>query len=339
MVPRSWLAGGLALGAVTFALWASQPLAAPPQSSTPSGQPASSPTVVVLPWGAGHGEVGLRHAKPHQPAEGVTSVALAADGSTLLLDRVNHRVVRVGPSGSASDAWVLTGAPADAEDVAVAQDGAIGLYSPLRARFWVHEGTHVVAELNVPRGLRELVSIDFGPSRLVLARSAHQETYRLGSPSTPQTLPSVLQSKREGAFELPDGSGVATKLDAQQRPLLLVIDNGKDRARVLRSFPVLGKPVVSARVVGVRDGVACVRLEHEAPGSVIQTSRSVACLTTTSGSKVLESDLGPVDDVYVPRRSFAMGGSPARLVFMQPRPTGLHVTTWAVPRAAEGGTP
>ena len=338
MVPRSWLASGLALGAVSFALWASQPLAASQNSASP-GQPAGSPAVVVLAWGAGHGEVGLRPAKPHQPADGVTSVALAADGSTLLLDRVNHRVVRLGPSGSTSDAWVLTGAPPDAEDLAVAQDGAIGLYSPLRARLWVHEGTQVIAEVDVPRGLRELVSIDFGPSRLVLARTAHQETYRLGSPSTPQTLPSVLQSKREGAFELPDGAGVATKLDAQQRPVLIVIENGKDRARVLRSFSVSGKPVLSARVVGVQDGVACVRIEHEHPGSVIQTSRSVACLDTTSGSKVLESDLGLVDDVYVPRRSFAMGGSPARLVFMQPRSDGLHVTTWAVPRAAEGGTP
>jgi hypothetical protein len=264
---------------------------------------------------------------------------LAADGSTLLLDRVNHRVVRVGPTGSTSDAWVLTGAPLDAEDLAVAQDGAIGLYSPLRARLWVHEGTQVIAEVDVPRGLRELVSIDFGPSRLVLARTAHQETYRLGSPSTPQTLPSVLQSKREGAFELPDGAGVATKLDAQQRPVLIVIENGKDRARVLRSFSVSGTPVLSVRVVGVQDGIACVRLEHEHPGGVIQTSRSVACLDTTSGSKVLESDLGLVDDVYVPRRSFAMGGSPPRLVFMQPRSDGLHVTTWTVPRAAEGGTP
>jgi hypothetical protein len=264
---------------------------------------------------------------------------LAPDGSTLLLDRVNRRVVRVGTSGSAADAWMLTEAPADAEDVAVAQDGAIGLYSPLRSRFWVHEGAQVVAELEVPRGLRELVAIDFGPSRVVVARSAHQETYRLGSPSTPQTLPSVLQSKREGAFELPDGSGVAAKLDSHQRPVLLVVENGKDRARVLRSFSVSGKPVLSVRVVGVQDGVACVRLEHEDPGSVIQTGRSLACLDTTSGSKVLASELGPVDDVYVPRRSFAMGGSPARLVFMQPRPDGLHVTTWAVPRAAEGKTP
>ncbi len=337
MVPRSWLAGGLALGAISLALWASQPLAAPPR---PTSNPAwHAPDRVVLPWGAGQGEVGLRSPKPHQPAEGVSSVALAADGSTLLLDRVHGRVVRVGPTGTPSEAWVVTQAPPDAEDLAVAQDGAVGLYSPLRARFWVHEGTRVVAEVEVPRGLRELVSIDFGPSRLVLARSAHQETYRLGTPSAPQTLPSVLHSKREGAFELRDGSGVATKLDAHQQPLLLVIENGKDRAHVLRSFPVSGKPVLSARVVGVQDDVACVRLEHERAGNVIQTSRSVACLSTTSGAKVLESDLGPVDDVYVPRRSFAMGGSPARLVFMQPRPDGLHVTTWVVPRAPEGGTP
>jgi len=255
----------------------------------------------------------------------------------LLLDRLNQRVVRLDRQGRQRGPWTVTRVPADVEELTVAADGALGVYSPLRARVWIYEGDVVTGEVPVPRGLRELLTIELGASRNVIARSAHQEMYRLGPPSAPQTLASVLHSKREGAFELTDGSGIAARLDAKGRPEMLVLDVTGERTRVARRHALSSVPVLSARIVGVEHDVACVRLEHRIDGASFRVRRSVTCLNASSGEIVLERELGAVDGPYVPRRSFAMGGNPTRLVFMQPADDGLHITAWDVPRAAQGG--
>jgi hypothetical protein len=252
-----------------------------------------------------------------------------------LLDRINHRVLRVDRQQGTTE---FAEVPADAEDITVSEDAAVGVYSHLRARLWVHEGRQVVAEVSVPRGLRELMGIDFGPSRQVIVRSAHQETFRLGPPSAPQTLASILHSKREGAYQLPNGTGLAAKLDDQGRADLILIDNAAERARVLRTIPLDNRRVLSARVLGLQSSVACVRLEHELADAPIRVHRTVSCVDVSDGTRLLNLDLGPVQDTYVPRRSFGMGGTPLRLVFMEPAKDGLHVKAWDVPRAGKGGS-
>ncbi|HPB97702.1 MAG TPA: hypothetical protein PKW66_17410 [Polyangiaceae bacterium] len=148
----------------------------------------------------------------------------------------------------------------------------------------------------------------------------------------------MFHSKQEGCFALPDGLGVATTLDEHQHPHLLVIESGKPRAKVLRSLPIIAQSVLSARLIGVHDTLVCARLEHKISESPILVRRSVSCLDAQSGAVLFETDLGPVDDLYVPRRSFAMGGASGRLVFIQPRSEGLRVTSWDLPRPNHGGT-
>jgi len=337
MANRRWFASIVIAGILGFlsvTLGASQPQT---PSATRNHRLAKPVRTSLVAWGSGHGQVGLRRS-PQQPSEGVSSLTIATDGSTLLLDRVNQRVVQLSPSGSITDVWTISPTPPDAEDISSSSDGALGLYSPFRALFWVQEGEKKVAELRIPRELRELTAIDFGPSRLIIARSAHQERYRLGSPSAPQPLAAVFHSKQEGCFALPDGLGVATTLDEHQHPHLLVIESGKPRAKVLRSLPIIAQSVLSARLIGVHDTLVCARLEHKISESPILVRRSVSCLDAQSGAVLFETDLGPVDDLYVPRRSFAMGGASGRLVFIQPRSEGLRVTSWDLPRPNHGGT-
>ena len=337
MLQRTWAAGAFALCAISVGLWATSPTSASAQGSASTASDAAPATHVVVPWGTGNGEVGLRRPQHEAPADGASAVAVASDGSMLLLDRLNQRVVRLDRQGRQRGPWTVTRVPADVEELTVAADGALGVYSPLRARVWIYEGDVVTGEVPVPRGLRELLTIELGASRNVIARSAHQEMYRLGPPSAPQTLASVLHSKREGAFELTDGSGIAARLDAKGRPEMLVLDVTGERTRVARRHALSSVPVLSARIVGVEHDVACVRLEHRIDGASFRVRRSVTCLNASSGEIVLERELGAVDGPYVPRRSFAMGGNPTRLVFMQPADDGLHITAWDVPRAAQGG--
>jgi hypothetical protein len=337
MLQRTWAAGAFALCAISVGLWATSPTPASAQATASTAIDAAPATHVVVPWGTGNGEVGLRRPQHEAPADGASAVAVASDGSMLLLDRLNHRVVKLDRQGRHRGPWTVAQVPADVEELTVAADGALGVYSPLRARVWIYEGGQLTGEVPVPRGLRELLTVELGASRNVIARSAHQEMYRLGPPSAPQTLASVLHSKREGAFELADGSGIAARLDAKNRPEMLVLDVSGERTRVARRHPLGSVPVLSARIVGVEHGIACVRLEHRINGATFRVRRSVTFLNASSGEIVLERDLGAVAGPYVPRRSFAMGGDPTRLVFMQPADDGLHVMAWDVPRAAQGG--
>ena len=333
MSRRTWAVGAIALAAISIGLWAPRPTPASAQSL--STTPDSLRTVV--PWGSGEGQVGLRPPAAHAPASGVPSLAVATDGSVLLLDQLNHRIVRLDRNLKPRGPWTVAEVPPDVEDLAIADDGAAAVYSPLRARVWLYDQGTLSGEVHVPRGLRELQTIGVGASRNVIARSAHQETYRLGPPSSPQTLATVLHSKQEGAYQRHDGAGIATRLDANRRPELLVLDSDGERTRTSARHAIGNAPVLSARIVGLQRDVACVRLEHRLAGPGFRVGRSVICLDSQSGDVVFNRDLGAVRGSYVPRRSFAMGGNPLRLVFIEPSEGGLAVSAWELPRATRGG--
>lgn len=338
MSRRTWAAGAVALAAASIGLWAPRSTPASAQSPTDTQTQAASPTHhTLVPWGSGDAQVGLQPPATDSPASGVPSLAVAADGSVLLLDRLNRRIVRLDRHLNPRGPWTVAEIPPDAEDVAVAADGATAAYSPLRARVWLHHDGNPIGEVHVPRGLRELQTISVGPSRNVLARSAHQETYRLGPPSAPQSLATVLHSKREGAYQRHDGVGIATRLDAKRRPELLVIGRDGERTRTVARHALGDETVLSARVVGLEGDLACVRLEHRLAAPGFRVGRSVVCLDTRSGDRVFERDLGAVRDVYVPRRSFATGGNPARLVYIEPSDAGLRVLAWDLVRSDRGG--
>jgi hypothetical protein len=278
----------------------------------------------------GPDEVGLRPAMPERLAEGPSSLAFSQDGSLLLLDRLNGRVLRL----RATSHEVAARVPEDSEEIAAGPDGAFAVFSPLRSRVWVHAPDGAPAgELEVPRALPGVRAIALGSSREVRVVTMHQETYRLGSPSFPQLLAAVLNSRREGETGgeepglavrlLPDGS-VELELHARG-----------EHAPVVARHRVEG-PVSAARLVGRVGQAACLRLEaaRQAPGGALVVERRVRCLDLASGKTLLDRDL-PAPGSYVPRRELALGGAPPRLALLSASSSSLRIEVWPL----EGESP
>jgi hypothetical protein len=286
----------------------------------------------TLSWGS---EVRLRPAGLERLAEGPSAVAAGPGDAVFVLDRLQGRVLRVGSGAPQQHAQ----AAHDVTDLTASSDGALALYSPLRALVQVLDPTgQPTGSLKVPRVFRQVQRVGLGASRQLTLHVAMQETFRLGSPSTPQTLESVLHSKREGAFLLAQrrNAGVAVRRLADGRPELLVVSNKHgERSSVLQRH-VLNTPVMAARIVGVVGDTACLLLERSAPQTeALKVRRSAVCLDVISGHEALRVDLPDVG-LYLPRRELAVGQTPPRLLLIHPRHRGLLVKSWPLAEARGG---
>lgn len=304
-------------------------------TAEPRGQALGAAPTYQLAWGSGPAEAGLRRAITEHPAMGPSAIAVAPDGTPLVLDRLNQRVLRLAEGGRPPQ--VIAQAPEDAEDLAISPDGVLALYSPLRARVWVY-GDDAPAELSVPRLIREVRGVTLGRSRQILVDTAYQETYSLGSPSVPQSEAAIFGQRREGAALLADGRGVAVHLLADGRPELLLRRPGERLAAAAR-IP-LPEQVLAARVVGVAGRAVCLRLEQAqaTSGPAFNVSRRVVCHDVDSGARLLARDL-PAPGLYLPSRELAVGGTPARVAFLHATPAGLRIETMALPARPEEVTP
>lgn len=270
-------------------------------------------------------QLGYLPAQPEQLAEGPSAVAVAPDGSVVLLDRLRERLLRL----VGGEITVLAKVPRDAEDLAAGPDGALAVYSPLRARVWVRDDQgQPVGEMKVPRVMRQVREISLGPSRQVLLGDAHQHSYVLGSPSVPQTLEALLHGARRGAVILDDGTGVVGRLLPDGRPELQLVEAGPDRQRIRARFS-LGGPALAVRVMGRAGSAVCARIERQGQGEgpALAIQREVVCLHMPSGEELLRRDLPP-PGTYHPRRELAVGGSPPRLAVITPEPRGLRLQIW-----------
>ncbi len=290
---------------------------------------ASSP----VSWGTGPNELTATQRGFDQVAEGPSAIALEADGSALLLDRLAGRIVRMDAAGRTRP---LAAVASDAEDLAVGPDGAIVAYSPLRATAWLFEPNGQPAgEVTVPRALRDILQLELGPSRVVRARTGYQELLDIGSPVAPLPLPVILHSKREGAVLLADGRGLSAQvLDGRAE---LVVQNQANAAgrSTVHVRHVAYEPASAARVIGISGRIACLRIEHATAAPAVSVERHAVCLDITSGETVLEQAL-PAPGLYLPRRELAMGGG--YLAFMLPSEGGLLVQRWAIPGSASVGS-
>lgn len=302
-----------------------------------AAQAAQVPSFSLLvPWGAGPGEAGLRAAQPDWPADGVSAIAAHGhDGDAaqpggdgvLLLDRQNARVLWASPKG----ARVLAEVPADSEDLAAGPERTFVTHSLLRSRAFLFDGAVPAGELAIDRSLRELTSLQLGASRRVVVANAFQETFALGSPAAPQSLAAVLHGKRKGAYLHSDGTGVSVRLNEGGQPELWLLDNAGPRPSV-RAKWTLPERVLSARVIGVVDDLACLRLEEGTLGERLAVTRRAVCHELRSGTRTFERALG-APGRYLPRRELAMASAPARLLFIRPEDKGLRVESWTLPTA------
>lgn len=310
---------------VALPLAASAIPGAPRPILTPRVEVASD---VVVPWGSGADRLGLRPTSLDFPGEAVSAVAVAPDGDAWLLDRVNRRAVKVSPQGRFVRTIEL---PAEAEDLAVGPDGTLAAYSPFRARVWLFDEDGPAGEIAVPRELDEVVAISLGASRQVRVTTGYQETFTLGSPGAVQTTASLLAMGREGAAELPDGAGLQVRRRDDGRAELLVVEK-RDRSYTRARWP-FGRQLLGARVVGAAGDVACVRTETEVSATPLKVGRRLVCLDARTGSVTLDEEL-PAAGLVPTRRELAMGGTPARAVFVRAEAGGLRIRSRLV---ATGG--
>jgi hypothetical protein len=135
----------------------------------------------------------------------------------------------------------------------------------------------------------------------------------------------VLHGVREGAVELPDGSGVAVMVkDGTARLLVSRPDIKAETARLLATG------IDAAQLVGNDGNVVCARTEQLRAGGVIDVGRRIVCVDAKSGTVRLDRAL-PAPGVYAPRTELAVG--PGQVVLMRPTETGMSILRYAF----EGG--
>lgn len=301
---------------------------APADTSRDFNEPASAEAPAALAeveQRIGWGELTLEPQAFESPAEGPNAVAIASDGTTLVLDRLGGRVVRIGNRGSVRTFATVA---EDAEDLATGPGGAVVAYSLLRAKAWVFDEKGAPAgEVAVPRSFREIIGVNLGPSRVVELQNAFQETIDIGSPSAPLPLPVAMRTKREGAFVLADGRGVQTRVANGSAALSVVRQaTARDRATVTASYAIPGD-ATAARLVGVSGSVACMRVESVASTPKLSVTRRAVCVDVASGTITLDEALPP-KGTYLPRRELAVGEG--LLAFIHPSADGLTVRRWHI---------
>lgn len=242
----------------------------------------------VVPFGDATSELGFAPAVQERAAFGVPAVSRLPSGDTLLLDALHGRVVRLDAAGALTE---ITKVDRDADDLAVGPDGAFAVkraskpvvivYSPQGAR---------LGELSF-RILQDVERIELGASRRVTAISAHQERYLLGSPTFPASEAEVLHSKREGVASRSDGASLSVLRSVTGEVWLVSTRSQGDERATEVSRTRVGEGD-SARIVGVTNDVACMRVEHLGKTNEVTVDREAVCVDAMSGKVVFRTQLG-----------------------------------------------
>lgn len=310
---------------LTFTLCAAASLAACSEAAPHTGSHTARLNISrVVPWST----LGYRSPGKEYQAAGPTAVAVGPAGKIFVLDALRAQILEVGPSSLKRAAKV----PETAEDLAIGDDGAFLVHSPLQARAWIFDAEGKPAgELRIPRTLRQIQSVSLGRSHQVVVHDAHQETMTLGSPAAVQTLPAILHSRREGAFALDQDKGVIALRNSEGRAEVRVVSARGERRPALKRF-TLADEVLAVRVVGVAQGVICLRLEQSSTAAqegALALQRSAVCLDAKTGNELLRAALPPPGQ-YMPRRELALGGDPLRLVQISAEENGLALRSWTI---------
>ncbi|PJB34590.1 MAG: hypothetical protein CO108_27875 [Deltaproteobacteria bacterium CG_4_9_14_3_um_filter_63_12] len=201
---------------------------APDKSATLSRSLAAFPDSILLPWGAGEGQVGLIPAAPERAAFGPLSAAIGNDGTVFILDQVNGRLVELAPNGT----WRGTRpAPLAPTDLSVDSAGRPAVLSLVNHRLSIVEEQGVVEEIETPMVLQvgALSSTRQGDFLLL---GAHQETFRLGRPGAWIGWPDLLKTKVEGHAQECGGEPLQTLLQDGRAWLLHRVPLQQESERV-----------------------------------------------------------------------------------------------------------
>lgn len=276
---------------------------------------------VTLPWGDGPGAIGARLPQAEFLGDGPSGIAMAPSGAVMVADRLHGRAVRVDASG-AHEAFALD---ADVEQLAIGEDGAIALFSPVRSRIAVKspDGT-ALGEVAVPRAVGDVVGVSLGASRRVEIETAYQERFVAGSPAAPLDASAVLRTKREGALALGVSQALHAVVDRSGTAFVVVLATpAADRAHEQRRLEI-AKGAASVRVLGVDRGrvVALVERMKQDGTSTLSVARELV-VVELDGGKVLATEPMLGGGEWVPRQSVSFGAG--AIAYMVPLPDGLRV--------------
>ncbi len=271
---------------------------------------------VLLPWGdTAAGGVGHRPRAPEFAGDGPSGIAVSPSGTVLVSDRLHGVLLEVGPGG----ARPMFPIAEDVEHVAVGEDGAVALYSPLRAKAWLHAaGGDSLGELRVSRQLGDVVRLSLAPSQRIVVHTALQERFTVGSPHAPLSEAEVFRSKEEGAalgwVSIRPASGPAY--------LAEVGPSASGRTEERRRID-LGAELSSARILG-RTGAHLVLdvTRVTQPSAAVEVERQLWVVDVVGGRVTAEME-GPRRGLWTPREAVAVG--PASIAWMTAEHEGLRV--------------
>lgn len=289
---------------------------------------------VTLPWGEGEGEIGIRAPQAEFLGDGPSGIATLPSGAVIVGDRLNGRGVAVDSSG-ARTAFAMA---ADFEQLAVGEDGAMALFSPVRSRVAMRsESGKELGEVAVPRALGDVVGISVGASRRVEVETAFQERYVAGSPSAELGAEQALRTRREGAIAGDGGRAMQAIVDSDHVAFVVVIAPTRgDRATEERRIPV-ARDVASMRLLGLDHGRVVAVVERVSQGATgpISVTRELT-IVDLDANRVLATEPMIGGGLWVPRQTVTMGAG--AIAYMVPLPDGLRVVRRSIDAiVAKGG--
>lgn len=312
------LRNGLAMCVVAAAGCGSEPPAAVQAEQVVGVSAALVSSSMKLSWD----EMGYRAPGHETVADGPSAIALSG-GELYILDQRNARIVRVDAKGSSP---VVSVEP-DAELLAIGPGGEFATHSFLTSTVHVRARDGLArGSVRVPRAIRATERISFASTGQLVAHSAHQERFVLGTPAAPQLDEQVLLSKREGMLEASGASGakagLQVRLNARKQATLERVGESPSTGRIqVESTMPLAERANSVRLMGKSNGVACVLVERVQEEARVRVDRELSCHNVQTAAVVLRETLPK--GTYVPRQDVAVADG--RVAWMVPTPEGLVI--------------
>jgi hypothetical protein len=309
--------------------WACSPAGppAPGQAQRALENVNLEPIDVLIAWGSGPDQVGLKPKSSESIGQGPWSMAVERDGGVLVLDSLNGRILRIDSQGHTH---VVAHVPWHARSVAAGPAGEVAAWSPVTAR--VHVFSDGLEEImDVPRPLMSIRALTIGMSKTVTLYTAYQERFILGSPGLSVGWPQILYTKMEGEYGWDDDHGLQVVL-RESRPVIMKAKSfrsGESKAGSMVDLWEIDREVGSARIMGTaKCSIVCLKLETITSENPVAVKKELFCGHVPSRTVMLDETLP--ENPYPVMNEASMGPGIPVAGAMWPEEEGLRVKTWVL---------
>jgi hypothetical protein len=319
---------------VLLTAWACSPAEppAPGQAQQALESADLMPMDVLVGWGSGPDQVGLKPKSPESIGQGPWSMAVTDRGGVLVLDSLGGKILGMDPQGRT---YTAAHVPWHVRSVAAGPAGQIAAWSPVTAK--IHFFSDGLAEImDVPRALMSVRALTIGVSKTVTLHTAHGERFLLGSPGLPVGWPQILHTKMEGEFGWDEDHGLQVVL-RESRPVIMKAGNFRsmeNKGGSTVDLWTIDQEVSSARIMGTSNGaVACLKLETITSENPVAVKKELFCGHVPSRTVLLRENLP--DCPYPVMNEASMGPGIPVVGVMWPEEKGLRVKTCVLENGEE----